>query len=118
MKHTKRQKTLKPSSYILLSEFTRASQALAHADTAAEIEEYQRISTAADAKLDALALADPEEATRIIRACPAYFDEAIDDSEVYLGCGIYADKSELITLNTPEKRAAYIERIYAAESES
>ena len=107
MKHTKRKKAMKPSSYVLLSEFYEACHLLSHASS----EQYRRISAAAEKKLDALALSDPEEATRIYLACPSYFDEMIEANEVYLGQSVFLDRDELKTLDTPEKRAAYIKEI-------
>ena len=124
MRHVKRKKTMKPSSYVLLSELAEASHLFDYASRSgsrADMDEYQRVSQAAEAKLNALALEDPVEATRIYRACPMYFDEYIDVSEVYLGENVFVQREELKTLDTPEKRAAYIKQAYqesAADKEN
>lgn len=60
-------------------------------------------------KLDALALEDPLEATRIFRAAKLENEEAIFPGEVYLAHGCIVEKGLLKELDTPEKRAAYIE---------
>lgn len=113
MRHSKRKKSLKPSSYIILAELAEASRLFEAAiekggNLKAGTEEFDRISAAAEAKLDALALQDPEEATRIYNASP-YFDEGIDPSqEVYIGRGIFLPREDLAEYNTPEKRAALL----------
>lgn len=72
-----------------------------------EDEKADRIMEEAEAALDALALEDPEEATRIFKRS-AYFDEAIEEYEIYLGAGVFCRRDELKKLDTPEKRAAYV----------
>ena len=64
---------------------------------------------AAWAALDALALEDPEEATRIYNRNP-YFDvqEDIGKYGVYLGHNTSCLRSDFRKLDTPQKRAAYI----------
>ncbi len=62
------------------------------------------------APLDALALEDPEAATRVYEKFD-FFQAAIFPDEVYLGHGIIADKSILKMYDTKEKRAAYISEI-------
>lgn len=114
MRRTKHKKQLKPSSYIILAELAEANRLFEVAiekggNLKSGTEEYDRISAAAEAKLDALALQDPEEATRIYIASP-YFDEGIDpDLEVYLGHGIFLPREDLAAYDTPEKRAALLE---------
>ena len=107
MESKKKRKALKPSSYILLSELNKAARDLS--DTGAV--------AAAEEKINALALADPEEATRIFLACPAYFDESIEEDELYLGHGIFIERSEARALDTQEKRVAYVNQILAEDLE-
>ena len=73
-----------------------------------EDEKADKIMEAAEAPLDALALKDPEEATRIFKRS-SYFDEMIEENEIYLGARVFCRRDELKKLETPEKRAAYIE---------
>ena len=78
----------------------------------AQEEAEKRIEAAekeAEAALDALALEDPEEATRIYQRCP-YFEiaEGFSKYEVYLGRGTFCKRNELAQLDTPEKRAAFV----------
>lgn len=100
-------------SFLILSELAAAEKYFeSMLDTGITLREtraeYERISAAAEAKLDALALEDPEEATRIFAASP-YFDEYINPAnQVYLGRGIIIDRDDLAELDTGEKRAAYI----------
>lgn len=72
-------------------------------------EEAEKRQEEAEAALDALALEDPEEATRIYQRCP-YFEiaEGFSKYEVYLGRGTFCKRNELAQLDTPEKRAAFV----------
>lgn len=72
-----------------------------------EEEKADGIMEEAEAPLDALALRDPEEATRIFKRS-SYFDEAIGEYEIYLGAGRFCRRDELKQLDTPEKRAAFV----------
>ena len=78
-----------------------------------DTDEYEREQAAAEAALDALALEDPEEATRIFQRCP-YFNNAIGKYRIYLGQYVSCTRLELRELDTPEKRAAYIARADSA----
>lgn len=64
----------------------------------------------AEAPLDALALKDPEEATRIFNRS-SFFDYESGDGDIYLGQGVFCRRDELMKLDTPEKRAAYVNSI-------
>lgn len=75
-----------------------------------EIEWADRFYEEAEAPLNALALKNPEEATRIF-ARSNFFDEYISPHAVYLGQGVIVDRSELRELDTPEKRAAYVNSV-------
>lgn len=66
---------------------------------------------AVEAPLDALALDDPEAATRVYEACD-YFQEEIRPGEVYFGQGVIADRALLETYDTREKREAFIARMH------
>lgn len=72
-----------------------------------EDEKADRIMKEAEAPLNALALRDPEEATRIFKRS-SYFDEGIEEYEIYLGANTFCRRDELKKLDTPEKRAAYV----------
>ena len=72
-----------------------------------EAERADRIMEEAQAPLDALALEDPEEATRVFKRSP-YFDEAIEKYDIYLGHNTFCKRSDLKRLDTPQKRAVYI----------
>ena len=87
-----------PGSYVILSELAEAARTFEIAcndgiSFEQGMKEYERISAAAEAKLDALALQNPEEATRIFSAS-SYFDEGISPDEVYLGHGIIVSREE------------------------
>ena len=73
-----------------------------------EDEKAAAIMEAAEAPLDALALQDPEEATRIFHRS-SYFDYEDGEGEIYLGGGIFCRRDQLNILDTPEKRAAFVE---------
>ena len=105
-----RERELSPEGRAIFDALEAASAALdkcAAEGGPDEIEQADRIMEEAEAPLDALALQDPEEATRIY-ARSSYFDEYISPHAVYLGQGVTVDRSELKELDTPEKRAAYI----------
>lgn len=72
-----------------------------------EDEKADRIMKEAEAPLNALALRDPEEATRIFKRS-SYFDEGIEEYEIYLGANTFCRRDELKQLDTPEKRAAFV----------
>lgn len=72
-----------------------------------EDERADRIMEEAQAPLDALALEDPEEATRIFTRS-TFFDEGIEKYEIYLGHDTFCNRIDLKRLDTPQKRAAYI----------
>ena len=113
MKHINPKKALKPSSYIILSELAEASRLFEQTiekgtSLRTGAAQYEAVSAAAEEKLNALALQDPDEATRIFVVSP-YFDETIDpDQEVYLGHYVFMPREELDIYNTPEKRAKYL----------
>ena len=75
-----------------------------------EDERADKIMEEAEAPLDALALKDPEEATRIFNRS-SYFDYEDGDGDIYLGAGVFCRRDELMTLDTPEKRAAYVHSV-------
>ena len=117
MKNKKRKKELKPGSYVILSKLAAASNELdalfdKGLDPEEESAEFNRITEEAEKELDALALKDPAEATRIFYEANTYFDEAIDpEEEAYLGERVIISKEALKELNTPEKRAAYVRSV-------
>lgn len=59
------------------------------------------------ARLDAIALKNPKQATAIFLKSP-FFVEDIEDGEYYLSYCDRITRAQLAELNTPEKRAAYI----------
>ena len=75
-----------------------------------EAETADRIMEEAEAPLDALALIDPEEATRIFNRS-SYFDYESGDGDIYLGKSVFCRRDELMKLDTPEKRAAYVNSV-------
>ncbi len=75
-----------------------------------EDERADKIMEEAEAPLDALALKDPEEATRIFNRS-SYFDYEDGDGDIYLGAGVFCRRDELMKLDTPEKRAAYVHSV-------
>ena len=80
-------------------------------ETADRIEqELDKITKEAEAPLNALALKNPEEATQIFDRS-SFFDYECIDADIYLGRGVFCRRDELIKLDTPEKRAAYIDRV-------
>ena len=97
--HNRRKKEkLLPGSYVILSELAEAARTFEIAINAGArykngLQEYEELSTEAEAKLDALALQNPEEATKIY-AISDYFDEAIEPDEIYLGHGIIVSREE------------------------
>lgn len=95
---------MKPSSHLLLS---RLNQVYGELDKL-EPDAAEKKMEAVEADLDALALRDPVEATKIARASSYFFDEAIEPNEVYLGSYVFVHKSLLQTLDTVEKRREYI----------
>ena len=114
MRHINRRKSLKPTSYIIISALTEANRLFESViekggNLKAGSEAYESKAAEAEAMLDELALQDPEEATLIYKACPWYFDEQIDVNEVYLGKGFFIDRSMLDTLDSPAKREEYIQ---------
>lgn len=72
-----------------------------------EAETADSIMEKAEAPLDALALRDPEEATRIFNRS-SYFDYESGDGDIYLGKSVFCRRDELMKLDTPEKRAAFV----------
>lgn len=98
----KRKQKLKPSSYNLLSEFAELDRVILDIDP----EEYERRAEELTARLDALALEDPKEATAIFQQS-SFFDEYMEENQIYLSRSCWITKEQLIELNTPEKRAAY-----------
>lgn len=100
----KRKQELKPSSYILLSEFAELDRVILDIDP----EEYERRAEELTARLDALALEDPKEATAIYRQSDYFWTDAIEENEIYLSSSCWITKEQLIELDTPEKRAAYL----------
>ena len=117
MKPKKKKKTLKPGSYLILSKLSAAARELdalleKGLDPEKESEEYIKISDEAEKELDALALKDPAEATRIFFEADTYFEEGIDPAEeIYLGERVIIEKWKLKELDTPEKRAAFVREI-------
>ena len=109
---------LSPEGRELYNRFAALDEArLALADDQEEAEKSIEAAEAeAEAALDALALEDPEEATRIYRRCP-YFEcaEGLEKYEVYLGAGVFCRRDELLTLDTPEKRAAKVKAAHEDE---
>lgn len=101
---TEARRELSPEGRAIYEQLAALDEVLADLDP----EEAEKRMEEAEAPLDALALKDPEEATRIFQRCP-YFDEAIEEYEIYLGAGTFCRRDELKKLDTPEKRAAYIE---------
>ncbi|MBQ3467301.1 MAG: hypothetical protein IJH21_03140 [Oscillospiraceae bacterium] len=99
----KRKQELKPSSYILLSEFAELDRVILDIDP----EEYERRAEELTARLDALALEDPKEATAIFQQS-SFFVEYMEENQIYLSSSCWITKEQLIELNTPEKRAAYL----------
>ena len=99
----KRKQKLKPSSYNLLSEFAELDRVILDIDP----EEYERRAEELTARLDALALEDPKEATAIFQQS-SFFDEYMEENQIYLSRSCWVTKEQLIELNTPEKRAAYL----------
>ena len=99
----KRKQKLKPSSYNLLSEFAELDRVILDIDP----EEYERRAEELTARLDALALEDPKEATAIFQQS-SFFDEYMEENQIYLSRSCWITKEQLIELNTPEKRAAYL----------
>ena len=98
---------LKPASHLLLF---RLNQVYGELDKL-EPDEAERKMEAVEADLDALALRDPVEATKIARASSYFLDEAIEPDEVYLGSYVFVHKSLLQALDTVEKRKEYIASI-------
>ncbi len=87
-----------PGSYVILSELSEAARTFEVACNSGVnyeqgMKDYERKAAAAEAKLDALALQNPDEATRIFCAS-SYFDEGISPDEVYLGHGIIVSREE------------------------
>ncbi len=72
------------------------------------------LMAAVEAPLAALALDDPEAATKVYKASE-FFDEGLEPNEIYLGPETFADRSILEVYDTPEKRAAYIAGIWKNE---
>lgn len=101
MKRKKR--TLRPSSYNLLSDLAELERTIADLDP----DEAEKRMEEVTARLDALALKDPKEATAIYLQSP-FFDEDIEPDEVYLSSTYRITRAQLAELDTPEKRAAYI----------
>ena len=99
----KRKQKLKPTSYNLLSEFAELDRVILDIDP----EEYERRAEELTARLDALALEDPKEATAIFQQS-SFFDEYMEENQIYLSRSCWITKEQLIELNTPEKRAAYL----------
>ena len=99
----KRKQELKPSSYILLSEFAELDRVILDIDP----EDYERRAEELTARLDALALEDPKEATAIFQQS-SFFVEYMEENQIYLSSSCWITKEQLIELNTPEKRAAYL----------
>ena len=102
---------LKPSSYLFLSELNKLDAILPDLDP----EDATKRIEAANEEFDKLALVDPIEATKIFLKSN-YFDEYISENEICLSTCIFVDKSELTTLNTPEKRREYLAGIESAEA--
>ncbi len=90
-----------------LEDANRALEACADQGGPDEDERAEKIMEEAEAPLDALALNDPEEATRIYYRS-SYFECESLDGDIYLGEGVFCRRDELQQLDTPEKRAAYI----------
>ena len=115
MIRTKRKvKKFLPESYAILAELAEAARLFEMACNAGlnmkrGLVEYEAAAEAAEAKLDALALVNPEEATRIFSASP-YFDEAVDpDEELYFGHGLFVSREEYAEYyGTVEARAALL----------
>lgn len=97
MHTTKTKEKFLPESYTILSELAEAARLFEIAINAgvnmrSGMEEYEEAAAAAEAKLDALALQNPQEATKIF-AASSFFDEGIDpNEEVYLGHGIIVSR--------------------------
>ena len=72
-----------------------------------EDEKADKIMEEAEAPLNALALKDPEEATRIFHRS-GYFDYVSSEGEIYLGAGVFCRRDQLPKLDTPEKRAVFV----------
>lgn len=103
IKNLKKQ-TLRPSSYALLSDFAELDRVFTELDE----EEAERREEELTARLDALALKDPKEATAVFLQSP-FFMEDLEENELYLSSNYRITKEQLATeLNTPEKRATYI----------
>lgn len=75
-------------------------------------EEIDRRTDEAFAAFDALAIKDPEEATRVYKRS-SYFDDEMGKYDVCLGVSTYCNRFRLRKLNTPELREAYLEALYA-----
>jgi hypothetical protein len=101
MKQKKR--PLRPSSYNLLSDLAELDRTIADLDPDEAVKRMEEVT----ARLDALALKDPKEATAIYLQSP-FFDEGIEPDEVYLSSTCKITRAQLAELDTPEKRAAYI----------
>ncbi len=92
-----------PEGYIIFNELSKLSEIIADLDP----DEAIRRMEEAESPLNALALEYPEAATWIFKNNP-YFDEGIEDDEIYLGAGIICGRSELKKLDTPAKRAEFV----------
>lgn len=101
MKQKKR--PLRPSSYNLLSDLAELDRTIADLDPDEAVKRMEEVT----ARLDALALKDPKEATAIYLQSP-FFDEDIEPDVVYLSSTCKITRAQLAELDTPEKRAAYI----------
>ena len=102
-----------PGSYAILAELAEAARIFEVSINAGlrqqrNLQKYEEVSAEAEDKLDALALQNPEEATRIFAASP-YFDEDIQPDEIYLGHGIIISRDYYKKhCGTIEARQAYI----------
>lgn len=101
---TEARRELSPEGQAIYEQLASLEEVLADLDP----EEAEKRMEEAEAPLDALALKDPEEATRIFNRS-SYFDYEDGDGDIYLGAGVFCRRDELKKLDTPEKRAAYIE---------
>lgn len=107
-KETRRELT--PAGRAIMAKLEAAGNALADCMKQGgpdEDERADKIMLDADAALDALALEDPEEATRIYRRSD-YFTDDIGEFDVYIGHDSFCNRLDLKKLDTPEKRAAFI----------
>lgn len=104
------QRELSPEGQAIFDALEAASAALdkcAEDGGPDEAETADRIMEEAETPLDALALRDPEESTRIVKRS-RYFEGAIGEYEIYLGKDVIIPRPWLKALDTPEKRQVFV----------